>query len=79
MGPNYVAVVDPANGTVHRRVHTAMGAHVLFVPYEGKVIYATNRVDGRVVVLDPEALAEIRRFRAGRERDDMDFAADGKM
>lgn len=79
MGADYVAVVDPATGRVERRVQTAKGAHVLFVPHDGKVIYVTNRVDGSVVVLDPDTLAEIRRFRIAGGPDDMDFAPDGKM
>ena len=79
MGADYVAVVDPATGHVERRVQTAKGAHVLFVPPDGKVIYVTNRVDGSIVVLDPDTLAEIRRFRIPGGPDDMDFAPDGKI
>lgn len=79
MGADYIAMVDPANGAVQRRIHTAKGAHVLFVPNDGKVIYATNRVDGSVVVLDADTLTEIRRFRVAGGPDDMDFAPDGKM
>ena len=79
MGADYVAVVDPATGRMERRVQTAKGAHVLFVPPDGKVIYVTNRVDGSVVVLDPDTLNEIRRFRIPGGPDDMDFAPDGKI
>lgn len=79
MGADFVAVVDPTNGKVERRIHTAKGAHVLFVPPDDKVIYVTNRVDGSVVVLDPDTLAEIRRFKIPGGPDDMDFAPDGKM
>lgn len=79
MGADYVAVVDPSNGGVQRRVHTGKGAHVLFIPHDGKVIYVSNRVDGSVVVLDPDTLAEIRRFRVAGGPDDMDFAPDGKI
>jgi len=64
---------------VQRRVHTAKGAHVLFVPHDGKVIYVSNRVDGSIVVLDPETLSEIKRFRVAGGPDDMDFAPDGKV
>lgn len=79
MGADFVAVIDPADGRVERRIQTAKGAHVLFVPPDGKVIYVTNRVDGSVVVLDPDTLKEIRRFRIPGGPDDMDFAPDGKM
>jgi len=53
MGSDYVVVVDPATRRVERRVQTAKGAHVLFVPPDGKLIYVTNRVDGSIVVLIP--------------------------
>ncbi len=79
MGADYVAVVDPANGAVLRRVTTARGAHVLFVPPDQRAIYATNRIDGVVVVLDPATLAELRRFRIPGGPDDMDFAPDGRI
>jgi len=79
MGADYVAVVDPATGHVERRVQTAKGAHVLFAPPDGKVIYVTNRVDGSIVVLNPDSLSEIRRFRIPGGPDDMDFAPDGKI
>ena len=79
MGADFVAVVDPGDGRVERRIHTAKGAHVLFVPPNGKVIYVTNRVDGSVVVLDSDTLTEIRRFRIPGGPDDMDFAPDGKI
>ncbi len=79
MGADYVAVVDPATGRVERRVHTGKGAHVLFVPHDGAAIYVTNRVDGSIVGLDPETLAETRRFHIPGGPDDMDFAPDGKI
>lgn len=53
MGADNVAVIDLANGTVQRRVHTGKGAHVIFVPHDGKVIDATNRFHGSVVAFDP--------------------------
>lgn len=79
MGADYVAIVNPVDGHVERRIKTAKGAHVLFVPPDSKVIYVTNRVDGSVVVLDPDTLAEIRRFHISGGPDDMDFAPDGKI
>lgn len=72
-------MVHPADRRVERRIHTAKGAQVLFVPPDGKVIYVTNRVNGSVVVLDPDTLTEIRRFRIPGGPGDMDFAPDGKI
>ncbi len=79
MGADYVAVVNPADGKVERRIHTAKGAHVLFVPHDGKSVYVSNRVDGSIVVLDAESLTELRRFKIAGGPDDMDFAPDGKI
>ncbi len=73
IGADFVAVEDPAIGVVERRIHTAKGAHVLFVPPDGRVICVTNRVDGSVVMLDPDGLTELRRLKiAGRPDDTHD-------
>ncbi len=79
MGADYVAVVDPRDGRVERKVRTGRGAHVLFVPADRKVIYVSNRVDGTVSVLDPQTLAVTRSFRIPGGPDDMDFGPDGKI
>ena len=79
MGNNYVAVVNPVNGRVTGKIQTARGAHVLFVPPDRKVMYVTNRVDGTIVVLDPNSLKELRRFNIPGGPDDIDFAPDGKL
>lgn len=79
MGNDYVAVVDPADGHVARRIRTGRGAHVMFVPHDRSAIYVSNRVDGTVTVLDPKTLDPIRSFRIPGGPDDMDFAPDGKI
>jgi YVTN family beta-propeller protein len=79
MGAAYVAVVDPRDGRVVEKVHTGRGAHVLFVPPDGRVIYATNRVDGTISVLDATTLKELRVFKVPGGPDDIDFAPDGKL
>ncbi len=79
MGADDIAVVNPADGKVERRIKTARGAHVMFVSHDGKSIYVSNRVDGSIVVLDAETLAETRRFRIKGGPDDMDFAPDGRI
>ena len=79
MGADYVAVVDPANGAVERRVQTARGAHNLFVSPDGHVLYVCNRVDGSISVLDPKTLAVRSRIAMPGGPDDMDFAPDGKI
>ncbi len=79
MGQGEIAVVDPADGHVRRLVPTGRGAHVMFVPPDGSVIYATNRVEGTISVLDPHTLAVIRTLHVPGGPDDIDFAPDGKL
>ena len=79
MGADYVAVVDPATGTVERQVHTAKGAHNLFVSPDGRTLYVCNRVDGSISLLDPQTLAVRSTVSLPGGPDDMDFAPDGKV
>ena len=66
-------------GHVERRVRTGRGAHVLFVPPDHKAIYVSNRVDGRVTILDPATLEPRRSFKIPGGPDDMVFAPDGRI
>jgi YVTN family beta-propeller protein len=79
MGADNVAVVDPANGAVLRRVVTAKGAHNLFLSPDGKTLYVCNRVDGSISELDPKTLAVRDKISMPGGPDDMDFAPDGKI
>ena len=79
MGEAHFAVVDPVDGHVERTVPTGRGAHTMFLTHDGKLIYATNRVDGTVTVIDPVSLAVIRTIQVPGGPDDMDFAPDGKI
>ena len=79
MGSDYVAVVDPANGAVERKVTTGKGAHNLFVSPDGRTLYVCNRVDGSISVLDPRTLAVRGRIAMPGGPDDMDFAPDGTI
>ena len=53
MGEAHFAVVDPVDGHVERLIPTGRGAHTMFMTHDQKLIYATNRVDGTLSVLDP--------------------------
>ncbi len=79
MGQGEVAAVDPADGHVLRLVPTGRGAHVMFIPPDRSVIYATNRVDGTISVLNPKTLTVIRTLHVPGGPDDIDFAPDGKL
>jgi len=79
MGEAHFAVVDPIDGRVERLVSTGRGAHTMFVTHDQTLIYATNRVDGTLSVLDPATLTVIRTLSLPGGPDDMDFAPDGKI
>ncbi len=79
MGADYVAVVDPADGRVIRRIVTGRGAHNLFMSPDGRVLYVTSRVAGTISLLDPATLGVMRRFSVPGGPDDLSFAPDGKV
>lgn len=79
MGAAHVAVVDPATGHVARVVKTGKGAHTLFFNRDGSKIYATNRVEGTISVIDPVSLAVERSYRVPGGPDDLEFAPDGRI
>ncbi len=79
MGDAHIAVVDPATGRVERTIPTGRGAHTMFYNLDHSLIYATNRVDGTITVLDPTTLAVKRSLSVPGGPDDLDFAPDGKI
>ena len=79
MGDDYVAVVNPDNGNVERKVVTARGAHNLFLSPDAATLYVCNRVDGSISALDAKTLVVRRRIALSGGPDDMDFAPDGKI
>jgi len=79
MGEAHIAVVNPATGAVEREVPTGKGAHTLFYDRAGSTIYATNRVDGSISVIDPVSLKVERTLRVPGGPDDLEFAPDGKI
>jgi DNA-binding beta-propeller fold protein YncE len=78
-GEDGIAIVDPSDGRVVRRVRTGRGAHNMFVPPDRHVIYVTNRVAGTISLLDPKTLDKIRDLRVPGGPDDMVFGPDGKI
>ena len=79
MGTDSVAVVDPSDGRVERRIVTGKGAHNLFVSPDGAAIYVCNRVDGSISVVDRQTLMVQRTIKLPGGPDDLDFAPDGKI
>ncbi len=80
MGSDDVAVVNPADGSVERRIRTGKGAHQLFLAPDGRRLYVNNRLDSdSVTVLDPATLEVVRRYRLPGGPDDIAFAPDGRL
>jgi YVTN family beta-propeller protein len=79
MGAAHVAEIDPATGDVTATIPTMPGAHVMFVPPGGKIIYVTDRESGNITILDAKTLAVLKTFHMPGGPDDMDFAPDGTI
>lgn len=78
MGSDYIAEVDPANGSVIRRIQTGNGAHNFLASGDGKTLYVTNRVAGTISILDGATLAITGTLRAPGGPDDMALSPDGR-
>ena len=79
MGSDHFAVVDPATGTVERRVRTGRGAHQIVPSPDGKTLWVNNRVDGTTVAVDAKTLTPGRVYKLGGGPDCIDFASDGRL
>jgi len=79
MGSNHVAMVDPRDGRVRRRIITDKGPHNLFLTPNRAYIVVTNRVAGSLSVLDARTLSVVRQIPMPGGPDDLCFAPDGKL
>lgn len=79
MGEDGIAVIDPADGRIERRISTGRGAHQLFLSPDGKILYVNNRVESTTTALDAATLAKKRDYSVPGGPDDIAFAPDGKM
>jgi YVTN family beta-propeller protein len=79
MGTDFIAVVDPATGSVLEHVQTGKGAHNLFLSPDHKILWVNNRAGGTTVSLDAATLKPIRSYAIPGGPDDMDFAPSGKI
>jgi YVTN family beta-propeller protein len=79
MGEAHIAVVDPASGRVERVIPTGRGAHTMFLSPDKRLIYATNRVDGTISIIDAATLEVKRTLDVPGGPDDLDFAPDGHV
>jgi len=79
MGTDYVAVVDPTDGHLERKVEMAPGPHNLFISPDAKRLFVTCRISGVIEQLDWNTLAIVKSFKVPGGPDDIVFAPDGKM
>jgi len=79
MGADDIAVVDPTDGHVERRIHVGRGAHQMFLSPDGRTIWVNARVEGTTTALDARSLAVTRTYRIPGGPDCIDFAPDGKL
>lgn len=79
MGSDNVAVVDPVDGRVERRLAVGRGAHQLFLSPDGRTIYVNARVDGTTTALDASTLVTKRVYAIPGGPDCIDFAPDGRL
>jgi YVTN family beta-propeller protein len=79
MGTSYVAVVDPADGHVERKLEMAPGPHNLFVSPSRRLLYVTCRISGNIEQLDWDTLAIVKTYRIPGGPDDIVIAPDGKL
>jgi DNA-binding beta-propeller fold protein YncE len=79
MGTDYIAEVDPVDGSVIRKIVTGRGAHQLFLSPDQRIVWVNNRVAGTTEALDAKTLALIRSYSIPGGPDDIDFAPDGKL
>jgi DNA-binding beta-propeller fold protein YncE len=79
MGEDCVAVMNPADGKVEQKIHTAKGAHNIFFSPDKTRLYVTNRVAGEIVALDTASLKEVGRWHIPSGPDDIAFTRTGKL
>ena len=79
MGADDIAVVDPVDGKVERRIHVGRGAHQMFLSPDGRTIWVNARVEGTTTALDARTLAITRVYKVPGGPDCIDFAPGGKL
>jgi 6-phosphogluconolactonase (cycloisomerase 2 family) len=78
MGSDYIAEINPTDGSTIRRIQTGRGAHNFQIAPNGKFLYVSNRVAGSIAILDADTLGMSGLLQAPGGPDDMVFSPDGK-
>jgi YVTN family beta-propeller protein len=76
-GSDYVAEVDPHDGSTIRRIRTGRGAHNFQISLDGRTLFVSNRVAGTISLLDPNTLDVTGTINAPGGPDDMVLSNDG--
>jgi YVTN family beta-propeller protein len=79
MGSDDMAIVDPANGAVERRMKIGRGTHQVFLSPDGRLLYVNSRLDGAITALDADTLEVRRVYKVPGGPDCLEFAPDGKI
>jgi YVTN family beta-propeller protein len=79
MGSDDVAVVNPADGRVERRIKVGRGTHQIVAAPDGKLVWVNSRVDGAATALDATTLNVVRSYKIPGGPDCIDFSPDGKL
>jgi streptogramin lyase len=79
MGSDNLAVMNPVDGAVERRIVIGKGVHQLFLSPDRKIVYVNSRIDSTTTALDAVTLSPIRTYKVPGGPDDLVFAPDGKI
>ena len=78
MGADHFAVLNPETRLVERTIPIGRGAHTIFRAPDG-LLWATSRVDSRLMSVDPATLEPRRVHEIAGGPDDLAFDPDGKV
>ncbi|MBW8268038.1 YncE family protein [Caldovatus aquaticus] len=79
MGADHFAVLDPETRQVERTIPVGRGAHTIFAAPDGRVLYATSRVDSRITALDAATLEALHRWDLPGGPDCIAFDPEGRL
>jgi DNA-binding beta-propeller fold protein YncE len=79
MGADHFAVLNPETRQVERTIFVGRGAHTIFRGPDGRTLWATSRVDSRVMAIDPATLTMRRSYEIPGGPDCLAFDPEGRV
>ena len=79
MGGDHFVSLDPQTRAVATAFRTGRGAHNVFPSPDGRLLYATSRVDSRITEVDANTLEVLRVFEVAGGPDCLAFDAEGRI